>query len=205
MQAIRTAPFTAQAQFGDRKSMESLKRPADDFPFLQGFWHYARGVTLAQNGDIAGARAEAKAIDDLTAKADFSMLEKQFLPAKTVMGIASDVLEARIAQGEKDYAKAETHLRKAIEQEAAIPYTEPPFWYYPVSQTLGAVQLQQGKAKEAADTFQQTLSKTPRNAWALWGLMEAQAKTGDAAHKDTEASFAKAWLGDRALLVLDRL
>jgi thioredoxin-like negative regulator of GroEL len=67
------------------------------------------------------------------------------------------------------------------------------------------VQLQQGKAEEAAETFKAALKERPRNAWALWGLMQAQKANGDSAAAATEAAFEKAWLGDRAMLSLDRL
>jgi tetratricopeptide (TPR) repeat protein len=205
VQAIKTAPLTAHAQFGDAGTIEKLPRPDDAFPFVQGFWHYARGVASAQKGDTDGAAKEAAAIGNLIANADMSTLEAQYLPAKNVLGIAKHVVEARIAQAFKDYATAEAHLREAAEMEKAIPYTEPPYWYYPVRQTLGAVQLQQGKAEEAAETFKAALKERPRNAWALWGLMQAQKANGDAAAAATEAAFEKAWLGDRAMLSLDRL
>lgn len=205
VQAIKSAPYTVHAQFGDVESVAELKKPDDSFPFVRGFWHYARGIAFAQNGDTEAAAEEAKAIENLIAKADMSMLEAQFLPAKDVLGIARNVVEARIAQAKADYATAETHLRKAAELEATLPYIEPPFWYYPVRQTLGAVLLQQGKAAEAAETFKAALKGSPRNAWVLWGLAQAQKATGDAEVAATEAAFEKAWLGDSAMLSLDRL
>src|SRR3546814_6077315 len=80
---------------------------------------------------------------------------------------------------------------------------EPPYWYYPIRQSLGAVLLQQGRAQEAAATFRMALEQAPRNGWALWGLMQAQRAAGmDAA--DTATAFEAAWLGDRSLLKLDR-
>ncbi len=205
VQAIKTAPYNAHAQFGDVESVAELKRPDDAFPFVQGFWHYARGVAFAQNGDTEMAAQEAAAIGNLIAKADMSALEAQFLPAKDVLSIAQNVVEARIAQARADYAKAEAHLRKAADMEAALPYIEPPYWYYPVRQTLGAVLLQQGKAAEAAETFKAALKGSPRNAWVLWGLMQAQKASGDPELAATTAAFEKAWLGDRDMLSLDRL
>ena len=53
--------------------------------------------------------------------------------------------------------------------------------------------------------FEQALTESPRNGWVLWGLAEAQRATGDAGLAETEAALAAAWLGDEALLSLDRL
>jgi tetratricopeptide (TPR) repeat protein len=205
VQAIKTASFAAHAQFSDAETVLALESPGDRFPFVKGFWHYARGVAHAAQGDSALARAEADAIAALVAKADMSGLEAQFLPARSVLAIARHVVEARIAQAGKDYVTAETHLRQAAELQASLPYTEPPHWYYPVKQTLGAVLLQQGRAAEAAATFQAVLEQSPRNGWALWGLMQAQIALRDDQAKATRAAFDKAWLGDDAMLTLDRL
>jgi tetratricopeptide (TPR) repeat protein len=205
VQAIKTASFAAHAQLSDAETILSLKSPGERFPFVKGFWHYARGVAQVQRGDAAQAKEEAKAIGTLIAKADMSGLEAQFLPAKSVLTIAKLVIEARIAQFAKDYPTAEALLRQAAELQASLPYQEPPTWYYPVEQTLAAVLLQQGRAAEAAETFQAVLAKSRRNGWALWGLMQAQKAMGDAEFETTEAAFKQAWLGDTAMLTLDRL
>ena len=205
VQAIKTASFSAHAQFSDMQTILSLKHPSEQFPFVKGFWHYARGVAYAQVKDAANARNEIKAIEQLIASTDMSNLEAQFLPAKTILTLAKNVVEARIAQSGNDLATAEKHLREAVELESSIPYMEPPYWYYPVRQTLAAVLLQQGRASEAADMFKAALKERPRNAWALWGLMQAQRKTGDAELSKTESAFKKAWLGEANFLTLERL
>ena len=205
VQAIKTASFSAHAQFSDVQTILSLKKPTEQFPFVKGFWHYARGVAYAQVKDAENARNEVKAIEQLIVSADMSNLEAQFLPAKTILTLARNVVEARIAQSGNDLATAEKHLREAVELESSIPYIEPPYWYYPVRQTLAAVLLQQGRANEAADMFKAALKERPRNAWALWGLTQAQRKSGDAELSKTESAFKKAWLGEANFLTLERL
>jgi tetratricopeptide (TPR) repeat protein len=204
VQAIKAAPFSAHAQFSDPDTILALANPGDRFPFVKGYWHYARGVAFAFKGDLGAALSEAEAIEHLIDKADMSELEKQYLPARSVLGIAKNVVKARIAQAERHYAKAERHLNEAIRLQDGISYMEPPYWYYPVRQTLGAVLLQQGRAAEAVDAFEKALQETPRNGWALWGLLNAQiADNRDPSN--TKAAFARAWLGSEALLSLDRL
>ncbi|MCT7378654.1 tetratricopeptide repeat protein [Chelativorans salis] len=205
VQAIKTAPFSAHAQFSDPDTILALADPGDRFPFVKGYWHYARGVALAFKGDLEAASAEADAVGRLIDEADLSGLEDQYLPATDVLGIARHVVEARIAGARSDYAAAEQHLTEAIRLQDGISYMEPPLWYYPVRQTLGAVLLQQGRADEAVAAFEKALAESPRNGWALWGLLKAKAAAGSEDASEAEAAFKKAWLGNEALLVLDRL
>ena len=51
---------------------------------------------------------------------------------------------------------------------------EPPYWSYPISQTLGAVRLQAGDALGAIEAFEAALETHPNNAWALWGIWQAE-------------------------------
>ena len=205
VQAIKTAPYSAHAQFSDVDTILTLPDPGDRFPFVKGFWRYARGVALAHKGDEKAAWAEVAAIEQLIAEADMSDLEAQWLPARDVLGIAKHVVEARIEQAQGNYSAAEHHLHEAIGLQDGLSYMEPPYWYYPVRQTLGAVLLQQGRAEEAIATFEKALDEAPRNGWALWGMLQAQIATGSKDHSKIEAAFKEAWLGDEKLLQLDRL
>jgi len=205
VQAIKTAPYSAHAQFSTPDTILAQANPGDRFPFVKGFWHYARGVAFAFNGELEAAAGEVEAIELLIAEADMTGLEEQGLPARDVLGIAGHVAEARIAQARRDYGAAEHHLNEAIRLQDGISYMEPPYWYYPVRQTLGAVLLQQGRAEEAVATFDKALDEMPRNGWALWGLVQAQIAAGERNVSDLEATLAEAWLGNKALLALDRL
>jgi len=205
VQAIKTAPYSAHAQFSDAATVLALPDPGDRFPFVKGFWHYARGVALAAQKDSDAAQAEAMAIEKLSSDAGLDRLEAQYLPARTILRIAKHVVEGRIEQSRENFAAAEHHLREAIALQDGLAYMEPPYWYYPVRQTLGAVLLQQGRAEDAVAVFEQALRQAPRNGWALWGLLQAQAAAGDSRQAATRTALTKAWLGDRGLLALDRL
>ena len=83
---------------------------------------------------------------------------------------------------------------------------EPPYWYYPVRQSLGAALLQAGKAKDAAAAFEASLERVPNNGWALYGLMKAQEAEGDVAGAEaTRARFEQAWISEQGALDLARL
>ncbi len=205
VQAIKTAPYSAAAMFAAPDTVSRMPDPGDRFPFVKGYWHYARGVALAQLGAVEEAADEAAAINALIETADFSPLEAQYLPADVVLGIAQSIVAARIAQAEGDLSSAEARLREAVALEDSIAYMEPPYWYYPVRQTLAAVLYQQGRYEESAAMFRDALAKLPKNGWALWGLMKAEEKAGDPGFAETTRLFEAVWLGDRSQLAIDRL
>jgi tetratricopeptide (TPR) repeat protein len=205
VQAIKTAPYSAAAMFADPDAIATMPDPGDRFPFVKGYWHYARGVALARLGLVEEAADEAAAIETLIDTADFDVLDAQFLPADIVLGIAGNIVEARIAQAEGDFKAAEAKLREAAALEDSIAYMEPPYWYYPVRQSLAAVLYQQGRYADSAAIFREALRKLPKNGWALWGLMQAEAKAGDPSLAETTRLFEAVWLGDRSQLAIDRL
>ena len=54
-----------------------------------------------------------------------------------------------------------------------MKYDEPPDWFYPVRESLGAVLLLNGNAAEAEKVFREDLDRNPRNPRSLFGLAEA--------------------------------
>jgi hypothetical protein len=78
-----------------------------------------------------------------------------------------------------------------------LGYDEPPDWYYPVRESLGAALLLAGKADAAEEVFREGLKRSPRNGRMLFGLLEslrAQGKNQDAdwLKREFDAAWAKA-------------
>jgi hypothetical protein len=70
---------------------------------------------------------------------------------------------------------------------------EPPYWYLPVNQALGAILLKNGAPREAAAAFRDACTKAPGSSWALYGLMLAETAAGDGqAAADARERFEKA-------------
>ena len=203
---MKAGPYWAHAQFSDLPAVLSLADPGDKLPYLQVAWRYARGVAFAQSGNLEAARTQAEAIDQLIAKTDYSAFTAWGIPAKDVGRIASHVVRARIAQNSKDLDGAIRELQAAVAIQDTLPYMEPPYWYYPIRQTLGAMLLLKGDNQAARDAFRDSLSKTPNNAWSLYGLkttFERQGMKAEAA--EAEKYLARAWSGDRKRLDLQKL
>jgi tetratricopeptide (TPR) repeat protein len=206
VEAIKTAPYFAHARFSAPADVLALPEPGQDFPFVQGSWRYARAMAQVRAGDLAAAAEEAQRLGDLAQGADFTRLEAWAVPAKDVLGIASRVVGGQLARAQGRPEEAVAALREAVALQDGLPYMEPPYWYYPVRQTLAAALLEAGRAEEAAATFQASLIEAPNNALALRGLMLAQEKLGDTAGAAaTRARFAQAWAGVAALPGLAQL
>jgi len=203
---MKAGPYWAHAQFSDLPTVLSLADPGEKLPYNQVAWRYARGVAFAQSGNLEAARSQVAEIEKITSTADYSAFTAWGIPAKDVGRIAAHVVRARIAQGSKDLDGAIRELQAAVAIQDTLPYMEPPYWYYPVRQTLGAMLLLKGDNQAARDAFRDSLSKTPNNAWSLYGLkttFERQGMKSEAA--EVEKYLARAWSGDRKRLDLNRI
>ncbi len=206
IQVIKVTPYFTHAQFSDPRTILGLPDPGDRFPYVRAIWHYTRGAALARAGAVDAARVEAEAITAIAVTADLSGLTGGGVPAPEVLALARHVLDGRIAQATGDIRAAIAAFRAAVAIQDALPYIEPPWWYQPVRQSLGAALLMAGEAEEAERVLWRSLIEMPNNGWALYGLMRAHEAQGDtvaAAH--TERLLADAWIGEREALALERL
>lgn len=195
-QPIAASPYFVHAQFSDPKTVLTLDKPDPRMPYVQAMWHYARGVALAAQEDLDAAEAEAAAIAGLRETGDFSALTGGGVPAANVLEIAELVLAARIAQADRDHAGAITAFAKAVAVQDTLPYMEPPYWYYPVRQSLGAALLAAGQADEAVRVLRRSLFEAPNGGYALYALAAAEAARGDAAAAAAaRTAFKAAWAG----------
>jgi len=169
-------------------------------------WHYARGVAYARAGKFDAARAEADAIAEIEGTADLALLTTSGVPAKEVMGLARAVIAGRIAQAQGDFPAAIARFEEASALQDALPYTEPPYWYYPVRQSLAAALMQAGRLDGALEQFQRALKRAPANGWSYYGLAQLyRARKDTAAAERAEADLARTWVGDRGLLQVGNL
>jgi tetratricopeptide (TPR) repeat protein len=204
-QPIAVAHYFAHAQFSAPATVLALPAPGDDLPFLKAMWHYARGVAYAAEKNVPAAREEAAAIERLATR-DFSSLTAGGIPAPDVLALARQVVLGRIALAEGQLPAARAAFEQAVATQDKLNYSEPPYWYYPVSQSLAAVLLRQGDLAAAEDAFRASLVRAPNNGWALYGLGEVYRRMGRAdAVAEVTRRLDAAWAGDRNVLELERL
>jgi tetratricopeptide (TPR) repeat protein len=206
VQPIKASPLFAHAQFSEPERILSLPRPTGSFPYVEALWHYTRGVAFAALKDRAAAQGEAQAIADILVSTDWSSLVSGGLPAPDVLALAREVVLGRIAQAENNFDEAVAAFERAASIEDRLPYMEPPFWYYPVRQSLGAAYLQAGDAAKAEHAFRTSLKAAPHNGWALFGLYEVFGRKGESSEReDIARRLDRSWAGERSLLYLPRL
>jgi tetratricopeptide (TPR) repeat protein len=206
VQPVKAAPYFAHAQFSTPEAILALPDPGDTIPYVKATWLYARGVALAARGDFTGAAAAADAIDTLDRTADFKLLKESNVPVQDVLRIARTLVLARIAQARGVTRTAIVRFERAAALQDALPYTEPPYWYYPIRQSLAAALLQAGRYAEAERQFQRALARAPANGWSYYGLAQLHKARGNAAAaRKAEADLARTWIGDRRFLQISNL
>ena len=194
METAPVAPIVALVRFGRWDDVLAYPAPPAEWSYTRGVWHYARGVALNAKGQAAQAARELGELEAIVRAVPPTRTVAFFFRAKNVLQMAANVLAGEIAAKAGDAASAERLLRAAVAEQDTHWFTEPPPWYFPVRQSLGAVLLQFGKAADAEQVYRDDLKRNPGNGWSLFGLaqsLRAQGKTAEAAQAD--ASFQKAW------------
>jgi tetratricopeptide (TPR) repeat protein len=194
METAPVAPIVSLVRFGRWDEVLASPEPPADWPYTRGVWHYARGIAYNAKGQAAEARRELTALESGLQAMPAERTIAFFFRAKNMLQMAANVLAGEIAAKSGDLASAERLLRSAVAEQDTHWFTEPPPWYFPVRQALGAVLLRAGRAREAEDVYREDLRRNPGNGWSLFGLgqsLRAQGKTSEAAQ--AEESFRKAW------------
>ncbi|MDZ7955718.1 hypothetical protein [Nostoc sp. DedQUE09] len=185
-----------QTRFSDWDAILKTPAPEAKLPTTSALWHFARGMASAATGKLEDAASESRAL--LAAKQGISTEATiGFSPASNILDIASKVLDAKIARENHDYESAIQLLEKAVVAEDALNYVEPPDWYFPTRESLGAVLLAKGDYREAEKVFRADLKKYPHNGRSLFGLQASlQALGKDEAAQLVKAELETAWKGD---------
>ena len=206
IQAINAAPYFAAAQFAAPGQMLEMKEPDKRLPYVAAMRHYARATAYANLHNKVGFDREMAALTKLRQSGAFQPMIDQGVPAPDLLQLADTVARARFASSTGRLKDAIKLYRDAIEVEAKIPYMEPPFWYYPVHQSLGAALYRAGKYQEAQQAFTAALARYPNNGWALYGLAASERALGRKPFAAAaQAALNRAWMGDPRWLKMERL
>jgi tetratricopeptide (TPR) repeat protein len=191
---FRVVPYLALTRFGHWNEMLQEPAPPEGNLYLNGVWHYARGVAFVGKGQLDEADKELAEVRRIAA--DPGLNFNLFSPntAAAIFSIAPEALAGTLAAGRKQYDDAIAHVERAVHLEDALAYTEPAEWHYPTRQLLGAILLESGREREAATVYWEDLSRNRENGWSLFGLMKAlRAQGRDAEAAAVEKRFQSAW------------
>ena len=188
-------PVLTLVRFGRWDAVLGEPAPAVGRPYQGAIWHYARGIAFVRTQHPAEAAAE---LAELQAAVKDPANEQLQLAGNTATAAALLAIAEAHLRGELaaagDPKAAVAALEDAVAKQDALTYMEPPPFYFPTRQALGAVLLQAGRAKEAEAVYRRDLDEWPKNGWSLFGLSQAllaQKKSDEAAW--AQQGFARAW------------
>ncbi|HEV2699055.1 MAG TPA: hypothetical protein VGU90_13745, partial [Terriglobales bacterium] len=199
-------PIFVLVRFHRWEEIFKLPSPNPGLGMTTAFWHFARGSAFAAKGQIAEAEAERKiletALKETSADREFSFYSNK---AQAFLGLAANILDARIATAQADPVRAIKYWEKAVAIEDDLYYGEPPEWFYPVRESLGAALLLNGQADRAEAVFRADLEQYPRNPRSLFGILKAlEAQKKNANVEEVRREFEAGWKkADRALALGD--
>ncbi|HEY4491581.1 MAG TPA: hypothetical protein VI958_06240, partial [Acidobacteriota bacterium] len=179
-----------------RKWDEILKisDPGAGLPVTRVAWRLARGIAFARTNRLQEAEKERIAFQEAKKSIPDDFAFGMLNTAGGIFRLVEPLLNAEIAMAKKDFTEAVAEFAKAVAAEDSLNYDEPPAWFQPVRESLGAALLRSGNAVEAEKVFRQDFEKNPRNGRSLFGLMEslkAQGKSSDA--RSVELQWKAAW------------
>ncbi len=201
---FNTIPLLALTQFGRWDEVLAEPQPPANLEYSNAIWHYVRATAFAQQGDVQAARSEYAKFAPLRDETDVVFLDSIYYPATMLLTIADALIQGEIAMAEKRYADAIGYFRVAVDTQDELPYTEPPFWYYPTRHSLGKALLVSGDAAGAEAVYRADLQQYPRNGWSLYGLIQSLDAQGKDA-RSIQERFDRIWAQADVTLSASRL
>jgi len=193
--------YAVLVRFGLWDELIALEPPPGRAPGETAGYLYGRGVALAARGRIAEARAALTELERLGA----SVTPGERAGANTlddVIRVAVPIVAARIAATEYRAGDAVASLEQAVAAEDRLRTDEPPDWFFPVRDLLGAELLLAGRPREAERVYRESIARDGANGWAHYGLAAAlRAEGRSRAAAASERTFKAAWQGADVRLV----
>jgi hypothetical protein len=198
LEGFMTIPMAVDIRFHQWGDILKMAKPDPQMQTTTVFWHFSRGLALAGTGRTSEAEAEYKIVAQAQQNTADDVLFNMPINNKTkdILKIAQDVLGAKIAIAKQDNAAAIERLTEAVAIQDRLKYGEPPDWFFPVRESLGAALLISGDATGAEKVFRADLDRNPRNPRSLFGLQQAlktQRRDYDATF--VEKQFHASWKG----------
>jgi tetratricopeptide (TPR) repeat protein len=194
VERLRPALVYALVRFERWDEILALPAPPDEQSYAKAMWHYGRGLAHLHADNVGAADAEHAQLTAIAESEAAQELEQPYFFGLTQVQIAQRILQGELTGARGNPDGRVQHLQAAVALQDALPYMEPPYWFYPVRQSLGAALLTAGRYTEAEAAYREDLAFFAENGWSLHGLtqsLRAQGRLAEAAV--TQARFDKAW------------
>jgi tetratricopeptide (TPR) repeat protein len=174
-------------------------------PLLNMLSHFGRAVANAARGNGAEAERERTAYQEAR-QAVPPDSDWGYNKARDMLAVSDAVVDGWIARAKRDDFAAVDAWKRAVAAEDKLKYDEPPDWFYPTRESLGAALLRAKQYREAEQVFRDDLSRTPKNGRSLFGLWQTLMLAGNkTAAADAEKQFRAAWKTADVMLDLEQM
>lgn len=175
-------------RFGKWQEIVDMPMPDDPELYLVTtvMYHYAKGIAHAALGQIGAAEAERRSFIQAYNRVPGDRFFFNNWAVDT-LAVGAEMLNGELAYHKGNYSRAFEHLRRAVELDDNLAYTEPWVWMHPPRHALGALLLAQGHVAEAEAVYRADLGldsalirpcQHPDNVWALHGYVECLTRLG---------------------------
>ncbi|WP_454780377.1 tetratricopeptide repeat protein [Legionella sp. WA2022007384] len=185
-------PYYVEARFALWDDLLKEPKPAKEYQYAEGMWHYAQGMALSHTRQIKRAQKELTELRTIIEQGPINKnLGKNGV---SLLKIAEAVLSAHLADLQGNEEETINQLKIALKIQHNMGYHEPPDWYVPVKELLGDAYLKWNHPLEALKMYEADLKDYPNNGWALWGLSNSFKKMGRTKEAEqVEQKFYQAW------------
>ena len=137
---------------------------------------FARGLGMARSGDLAGAKREVEAMQELRTALEQS--NQSYWADRTEEQRLA--VSAWVAHAEGAQEQAVQLMRAAADgEDGSVKHVAMENRLYPMRELLGELLLQMGQAELALREFETSLKETPNRYRGLYGAARAAEAAGD--------------------------
>jgi len=174
--AIAAIPARYVIERGDWAGAAALPVVSTGWPQADSLVRFTRGLGMARTGDVAGARREIQAMQELRAALEKS--GQSYWADRTEEQMLA--VSGWVAQAEGARDEALKLMRAAADNEdASVKHVAMENRLYPMRELLGELLIQQGQAAAALRELEASLKENPNRYRALYGAARAAEMAGD--------------------------
>src|SRR3954447_370786 len=160
----------------DWAGASALPLKPSQYPQGDSLTHFARGLGMARNGDLAGAKAEIEAIKALRAALEKS--NQSYWADRSEEQVLA--ISAWVALKEGAHDQALKFMRAAADgEDGSVKHVAMENRLYPFRELLAELLLEMGQSAQALREFETALKATPNRYRAFLGIARAANADGD--------------------------
>ncbi|HVE44498.1 MAG TPA: hypothetical protein VNC84_05120 [Gammaproteobacteria bacterium] len=196
LQKMLTDKMLMLVRFGEWEEILKIHPPSSRFQYALAIWYYAQGIAEVKLGKINAANKHLRDLQQIIKQGPINVNLSQ--TGITLMQIAENILKGMIEDSSGQFGYALIDFKKAVSLQDTMISADPPPWYFPARQLLGAFLFKSRHFAEAKSIFMEDLKKHPHNGWSLYGLSKSLRQLGEDQEADQEADhfnneFKKSW------------